>query len=307
MPKRSGFDPTLPRRLRALFNEVQPDILHAHDFTGAFWGLAALKRAARRAFVVSDHLAFQKLGFPKRVLYRRCLKKADAVVVLSEPTRQGLAAAGVSPEKLTRLWIGPSLEPLPVGFNRAAIRKELGLDERDMALLACARLEKQKNLLWLVRLAARFTQKDQRFRFFIAGEGSMKQRLQREIARLNVSHHCALLGLRRDVNALMAAADVFVLPSLLEELPLAALEAMAAGLPVAAAPAGALPELLEISGAGRVMNIDDFAPWENWLIELANRPDLRAESGKRGREFVNTHLNPAHGVAEMLALYEKVL
>ena len=55
------------------------------------------------------------------------------------------------------------------------------------------------------------------------------------------------------------------------------------------------------------MNIDDFAPWENWLIELANRPDLRAESGKRGREFVNTHLNPAHGVAEMLALYEKVL
>ncbi len=293
--------------MRTLLDEVQPDILHAHDFTGAFWGLAALKRAARRAFVVSDHLAFQKLGFPKRVLYCRCLEKADAVVVLSEPTRKGLAAAGVSPEKLTRLWIGPNLEPLPVGFNRAALRKELALDEGDMALLACARLEKQKNLLWLVRLAACVARKDQRLRFFIAGEGSMKQRLQQEIAKLNIPNHCALLGLRRDVNALMAAADVFVLPSLLEELPLAALEAMAAGLPIAAAPAGALPELLEASGAGRVMGIDGFAPWENWLLELANRPDLRAEPGRRGCEFVNAQLNPAHGVAEMLALYDKLL
>ena len=305
--KRAGIDPALPRRLRTLLDEVQPDILHAHDFTGAFWGLAALKRAARRAFVVSDHLAFQKLGFPKRVLYCRCLEKADAVVVLSEPTRKGLAAAGVSPEKLTRLWIGPNLEPLPVGFNRAALRKELALDEGDMALLACARLEKQKNLLWLVRLAACVARKDQRLRFFIAGEGSMKQRLQQEIAKLNIPNHCALLGLRRDVNALMAAADVFVLPSLLEELPLAALEAMAAGLPIAAAPAGALPELLEASGAGRVMGIDGFAPWENWLLELANRPDLRAEPGRRGCEFVNAQLNPAHGVAEMLALYDKLL
>lgn len=307
LPKRAGPDLSLPSRLRALLSELRPEVVHAHDFTGAFWGRLAFGARPAPVFVVTDHLAFQKLGRFKRALYSRCLRAADRVVALSEPTRLGLFALGLPPERLVRLWLGPDLAPLPAGVPRESLRAGLGLAAGEVAVLTCARLEEQKNLIWLARLAARLTRREARFRFLVAGEGSLRGRLEREAARLGLGPRFHLLGLRRDVPELLAAADIFALPSRLEELPVAVLEAMAAGLPVAVSSVGALPELLEAAGAGRALPVSRFEPWEDWLMELADHPDRREKLGEKGRGFIRARLDARQGAHDLLALYEDAL
>lgn len=307
LPKRPGLDWFLPGRLRALCDRLRPDLVHAHDFTGTFWIRLAFGDRCPFTCVVSDHLAFQKLGRIKRALYVWCLRYADRVVVLSEPTRQGLLAEGVQPDKLVRMWLGPDLDPLPPGVTRESVRGALGLVEDETAILTCARLDEQKNIIWLIRLAARLLRREPSFLFLVAGEGRLRKRLEREVARQGLGKRFRLLGLRRDVSALLAAADIFVLPSRLEEMPVAVLEAMAAGLPVVVSPVGALPELLAASGAGRVLPVSRFEPWEEWVMELAVHPEKRVELGRRGRLFVHHRLDPRQGAHALLGIYEDAL
>ncbi len=265
----------------------------------------ALGHKPLQVFVVSDHLAFQKLGGFKRRLYGICLRAADRVVVLSRPTRTGLARLGVPMEKLVLLRIGPEIFAQPGAATRSSLRAALNLCENDFVVLTCARLEAQKNLLWFIRLAGRLVKRDACFKFLVSGHGSLRARLEQEIARQRLGANFHLLGLRGDVPDLLAAADVFALPSRLEELPLAALEAMRSGLPLAVSAVGALPEIIEASGAGRSLPVSRFEPWQDWLLTLAHNPGQRLETGRMGIEYIKANLLPEHGAAAMLELYEK--
>ncbi len=302
--KRRGFDPAMPGALRRMIAGAPAGILHAHDFTGAFWGRLALRNCPGWRLVVTDHLASQALCAWKRLIYAMVLRRSDMVIALGNATLARLRAWGVARDRLVLCPAGPDLPP-PAAGARAAIRNELCVAPDRVLVLTCARLEAQKNLFWWLDLALR---SDTCLVFAIAGSGRLASELARRIRAAAAGERVRLLGLRGDVHNLLAAADVFALPSALEELPVSVLEAMSAGLPVVAAPAGALPELVAGEGApaGFIIPLSEPGRWLDMLAGLAADPAARGRMGARGREIVAGRFDPGRNVAALACVYDRV-
>lgn len=136
--------------------------------------------------------------------------------------------------------------------SRIAVRAELALEPTDFAWLAAGRLMPAKDYPSLLRawsaMNAAAPESRSRSILFIAGEGPLREELDSLVLRLGIEDSVRFLGLRRDLPAVMAAADAFVISSAWEGFGLVVAEALYAGLPVAATASGGIPEILAAAG-----------------------------------------------------------
>src|SRR5665213_1282190 len=124
----------------------------------------------------------------------------------------------------------------------------------DLVLVSVGSLEPRKNQFGLIDLFAQIVSHHSNARLLLVGDGADRTRIQRRIAELQLEPKITLLGLRRDVPALLAASDLYVHYAAMENCPLALIEAARASLPIAAAPGGGAAELLEALG-GVTLNL----------------------------------------------------
>lgn len=132
--------------------------------------------------------------------------------------------------------------------ERAAVRKRLGIRENEFLLLSVGELSKRKNHQAVIRALAKLQKGKaciRNWKYLIAGKGSERGRLEQLIRKNGLEGKVGLLGYRSDIRGLLAAADCFIFPSKQEGLPVALMEAMAAGLPCIAADIRGCRELLE--------------------------------------------------------------
>jgi glycosyltransferase involved in cell wall biosynthesis len=237
------------RRLRRLLASSRPAVVHAHGLrAGALAALAVGGRraSARPALVVTVHNA-PPAGEPAAAVYqvleRLVARRADAVLCVSgdlEARMRRLGARGVARA------VVPA-PPSPAGVSAetpARLRAELGLASGPAAtslILAVARLAPQKGLGTLVAAAAVWRDRYPAPLLVIAGEGPLQAGLARRAEAVGV--RARFLGHRDDVPALLAAADVVVLPSVWEGQPLIVQETLRAGRPLVASRAGGIPDL----------------------------------------------------------------
>lgn len=306
--KRPGFDTAVTLRLAAELERDRPDLLHCHDFTSCFWGNRAADRIGLRPRVATLHSWMLGLSWPKRIIYIRELRRMDRLIVLSRATRERLRRRGIDNDVLADLPVGPDLSAVSAPAQRVATRLALGVSPAAIVALTCARLEPEKNLPLLVELAHLLHADDPPIRFLVAGEGSRRAHLEHLVKKRGLEQSVTLLGLRRDVPALLAAADLFLLPSRSEELPLSVLEAMAAGLPVVATPVGALPEIVPGNpGAGFLIPVRDIEDWVRRVRDLAADPLLRLKLGEEGRRLVRERFDVLWNVAALTACYRELV
>lgn len=162
--------------------------------------------------------------------------------------------------------------------RRAGLRRSLGVDERTDVVLGVGRLSAQKNPLFLVDAFARCLRADPTALLLIAGEGDLRGALERRIARPDVAGHVRLLGRRADVPDLYAAADLAVFPSRHEGLPIALVEAQAAGVPVLAS--DAITAETDLTGAVAFLGLDEGArTWGETMLRMLR---ARSADGTRG-------------------------
>ena len=236
-------------RLRRLFRAWEPDVVHAHGLrAGALAAIAvAFVRAARSrpALVVTVHNAPPAGGMTGaiyRVLELIVARNADSVLCVSADLEDRMRTAGarrvghaVVPAVRVSLTGDVSVE------TRAAIRAEFGARSGQALVLAVGRLAAQKGFGVLLDAAARWDDIEPGPLLVIAGEGPAAAELQSRAASLGLTVRFA--GQRADVPALLAAADVFVLPSVWEGQPLILQEALRAGVPIVATRVGGNPGL----------------------------------------------------------------
>jgi glycosyltransferase involved in cell wall biosynthesis len=244
-------------RLRRLFRAWRPDVVHAHGLrAGALTAIAAaFARAAagnkpgnkqgRQALVVTVHNAPPAGGVTGaiyRVLELIVARNADSVLCVSADLEDRMRAAGAR-------RVGHAIVPAaPVSLTgdvsaetRAALRAEFGADPGQAIVLAAGRLTAQKGFGLLLDAAARWGDIRPAPLLVIAGQGPLAAELQARAASLGLT--VRFIGHRGDVPALLAAADVFVLPSAWEGQALILQEALRAGVPVVATRVGGNPEL----------------------------------------------------------------
>lgn len=233
------------------------EVVHVH-LTYATILAAPLARLQGRRVVVSLHNAdTARSTGGGRSLRRRVLRGleafslrhcADQVVFVGENVeRANRDRIGRTPGVTVRNVIAPlpALDP----EQRVALRAECGATEDAVVLIATGRLTDQKNPEGLLRAFARLRPLVPQARLWLVGDGPLRERVETLRRQLGLETQVALLGERDDVGALLVAAEVFVLPSAWEGLPLGLLEAMAQGLPIVASDVGDVGHVVT-AGAG---------------------------------------------------------
>ena len=170
-------------------------------------------------------------------------------------------------------------------------------------VLTCARLDPQKGHLTLLRAAAELPETI----FAIAGEGPDRARLELEATALGVADRVRFLGFRVDIPELLAASDVFALPSLYEGSPLAVLEAMAAGRAVVSSAIGGTEELIDDERSGLLVPPGDHIALAQALRRVLADPELRSSLGRHAHERVAREFTATAMARRVTGVYEGLL
>jgi glycosyltransferase involved in cell wall biosynthesis len=295
----AGRRPALIRAAR------RADLLHFH---GEVASLSTLTLLARHRSVVTLHglhlLRRLPSGMPTRLGragVRAIVGAANATICVSEAERddlvwlpRGLAA------KLTVVHNGLSSPPVPTPARRAAARAALGLTETAVAVLYLGQLEPRKDPLTALRAAQRAHHADPRIILLIAGSGPSTSELE-----ARAGDETRLLGQRSDVAGLLAAADVFVMPSHREGLSYAVLEAMAHGVATVVSDAPGNPEA--VGDAGLVFPVGDADRLAELLTGLASNPERRHVLAEAGRARVIATFSAEEMVRRTGSVYQAAL
>jgi glycosyltransferase involved in cell wall biosynthesis len=288
-------------RLRRLLRDWRPDVVHAHGLRAA--AFAALAQP-RRPLVVTVHNAPPAGGAARAVhsaLERLAARRSAAVTWVSGDLAARMRRAGAHDAGRA---VVAAPEAVPPGPGQvAAARAELGEAGRP-AVFAAGRLAEQKGFGVLIEAAARWQRRDPAAQLAIAGTGPLAGALagQARAAQVQVR----FLGQRPDVPALMAAADVVVVPSLWEGQPLVVQEALRAGQPLVATRAGGIPDLTG-ADAALLVPAGDAGALAGAVLAVLDDPGLAARLRAAATQRSATLPGAREAVDSAVALYRRVL
>ncbi|MCO5168446.1 MAG: glycosyltransferase [Planctomycetes bacterium] len=286
-------------RLARLVHRLRPHVLHAHLFHA---NLAArlLGRLAGARRVVSTVHVVERRPLPARFLLERLTARLDdrTACVSQAVARFALARLGAAPGRLVVVRNGIDLAPFAALPARDEARAALGLPSDGLLVGAVGRLDPQKGFDVLLDAFARL---EAEATLVVAGAGPEEAALRARAARLGLGGRAVLLGHRPDVPQVLAALDVFCMPSRWEGFGLALVEAMAAGLPVVVSDVDSLPEVL--GDAGVLVAPDDPAALAAALAPLLIDPARREALGRAARARA-ARFDVGGMVAAWAALYE---
>ena len=295
--------PGLPVRLIARLREFGPAVVHAHS--GA-WRPAAVACAVLRtdALVYTEHGRHARQPRWRTFVDRWCARRTARVTAVSGAAAlhlRNLLALGTAPEVIHN-----GVAPVPARRrSREEVRAALGLTD-EVLVVSVGRLEPIKDHALLIDALSLLDGTPRPVCAAVLGSGSLAQELGRQAARLGVERRVFFLGYRQDVADWLGAADLFVLSSAGEGLPLALLEAMSCGLPVVATSVGGVPEVLAGSGAGVLVPPGDRAALERAIRSLATDAGLRAAMGGAARDRARLYSRDEM-VSRYAAVYDEVL
>ncbi len=285
-------------RLRAILKREHYDVVHFH--TSRAHSMAPFARGFARALVVTRRMDDR----PNRVfapyLYNRAV---DAVVAISGGVADSLAAAGVDRRRVTVVHSGVDCERFrrPTPQERADARAALGISDDEIVISAVGALEQRKGHRFLIEAIGALAATG-KFKCLIAGQGSIRVVLQREIAVVRCTQRIELLGRVDDPREILWASDIFVMPSLKEGLGVAALEAMASGLPLIASDVGGLREVAD-DRTGDLVPPAHPEKIASAIHRLAESAGLRAQMGAAARARVMENYSMEKMAGRTLALY----
>lgn len=280
------------------------DIVHAHKFGSNVWG-ALLARAGRIPLIAHEHnwggeSTRVRAGLDRWVVGRA----AHRVLCVSESVADAVRSHGVPAGRVEVLANGVCLE---AALPRAEARRELGLgdDAFVVGIVAGLRPEKAHEDL-LAALAQR-----PGMQLCIVGDGPRRAALEDIARELGVTDRVTWAGERRDAARLAGAFDVSVICSRWEGMPLAALEALSAGIPLVASAVGGLPDLLAGNGRGDATGFlfppGDVDALASALGAIADDPAAARELALRGQQLIASDYDFARMVARVEALYVDAL
>ena len=195
----------------------------------------------------------------------------------------------------------------PAGAATLPIRCELGLAPTDLVITTVAVLRRPKGLEFMVHALAGLVHIYPQLRYLVVGDGEDRARLEQLVAELGLTGHVVFSGVRTDVERVLQAADIFVLPSLTEALPTVIAEAGAAGLPVVATAVGGTAEMVDDGRSGFLVRPGDAIALATACARLLADRALRGRMGSRGREIAYTRFDLGRQAQELAQTYRELI
>jgi len=305
--KRPGFDLAVIPELMGEIRASRPHILSTHLWSSDFWGriagllcrvpvIVATDHNVRHSYRLHHHLANYLLGM-----------FTDAIVGVSgavaQACRRRLPGLG---GKIVRINNGIAVEEFECG-DAGGIRAELGMSSDDPLVVAVGRLVPQKGVEYLLRAAPIVLGCFPSTRFLVVGEGPLRPRLEKEARRKGIGSSFMFTGARHDMRNVLCSADVFVLSSFTEGLPLSVLEAMAARRPIVATDLPGIAEAVRHGQEALLVAPKRTKALADAVIRLLRDRELAARLAENAHRRVRQEFGVQRMISETERLYTRLL
>jgi glycosyltransferase involved in cell wall biosynthesis len=302
----AGLEPrwSTALRVRRLLQRDRPDILHCHNFTAHFFGALAA-RSLGIPVLMTKHGA----GAPTNKgtgWLNGWLARSTQVVAVSPEAVQVMKPWERPDQPILYIPNGISLHPYENPPSREEARERLGWPRDAFMVGIIARVTPIKGHVRLLEAFSRILPRVPGAILVIAGDGPARPDVERRIAELGVQQSVYFLGERHDIPLILAALNVFCLPSETEGMPITLLEAMAAARPVVVSNVGAIPHVVEDGVSGVLVSPFDSAGIERALLSLADDPERAARMAEAGRQRVFQDYDAETALKNYEAVYERM-
>jgi L-malate glycosyltransferase len=281
-----ALDPRWVSRLRGLIVQGSFDVVHAHSPAPASQArlmVRALPPRDRPAFVSTEHNVWASHSRATRSANTTTYGLNDAAIAVSEEVRESMTPRWRSSTRV--ILHGIDVEGVRAQRSeRDAVRAELGIGPDELLAVTVANFRASKGYPDLFEAARLVDRQGSPVRFVVVGQGPLADDLAARHASMGLGSRLQILGYRADAPRITAAADLFVLASHHEGLPVAVMEAFAAGVPVVATKVGGLGEAVHDGESGRLVEVQRPDLLAAAIVDLASNPDERANLGQGAAE-----------------------
>lgn len=307
------FNPIALWRLTRLLVRERVTILQTHGARANFYGRIAGRLAGVPVIISTVHNSLKdyEVRSLRRWLYtvllRLTLPLVHRIICVSEANRRDLIEeCPAATARIQTVYNGVDPSAFPSQPDRQTVRQELGTTQGPL-LVTIGRLTDQKGHRYLLQTLPRLLETWPQLCCVFVGEGELRDALHDMAIDLGVEQACRFVGVREDIADILAAADLFVLPSLSEGFPFVLLEALAMGRPVVASRVNGVPELIEDHKTGLLVPPRDPQALVAAIREVLHDPIVASKMGADGRAVVQERFTVDRMVANTTAIFDAAL
>ena len=274
--KKMGLDVSMIRKLRKIFKKEKPDVIHAHAATLKYvWPASIFKKAkiVHTIHTLADKEGSRSDTIVNRICYKT--KKAFPAALTPEVQKSISAKYNISCDKIPVIYNGIDLT--------SCIPKEKYVPNETFKILHIGRFSEEKNHTGLINAFEIFHKENSNTELYLIGDGQLKPTIEGMVKEKNLINSVHFLGIQTNVYPFLNDADLFVLPSTYEGMPMTLIEAMGTGLPIVATNVGGIPDMLA-DGSDAILVEANIKKIANAFIALASDEKLRNKYGKNALE-----------------------
>ncbi len=301
------FDLITVSEIRRFASTQNIDIIHCHGYKSNMYGLTAtVFSKVKKVSTVHNWIKTDRTLIVYSVIDKILLRFFDAIVAVSGDIKNELISSGIPLKKISTISNGIGLERFSSGKKDENLRKELGFSPGDKIIGTVGRMSQEKGHIHLLEAAKRVMESVPGTKLLIAGDGPLRSGLEQAARVLGISDKVVFAGVRKDIPRVLSIIDIFVLPSLVEGMPIALLEAMASGKCIIASETGDIPKLIINGQTGILVKPGDTDGLHKAMVSLLNDESLSVLlAGNAYRKVVNEY-SSENMSREYTSLYSKL-
>lgn len=298
--------------IKKLLKSISFDIVHSNGPKAGFLFRRACFKL-RIPNVYTHHLVVYKqfksmLNPLYRVLEKEASKWCNKIIVVSETAKQELSNDGVTPNHMIEV-VHNGLTDSEIKHSKEEARKKLNIPEDSIVFVSVSRLDPPKDPLTALSAFEKLSKEcsGRNFLMFFVGDGSYKKEMMRTIKKENLQNKVFITGFQSDVDVYLAAADIFVLSTTKEGLPISILEGLKYSLPVIATNVDGIPEEVIHERNGFLCKLGDVDEMCHYMKILTEDEKLRQKIGDVSRKILLENFMLHKNFGKIVEIYDKIL
>ena len=303
VPIAGDLDLSLPFKIRKLCKQIRPDVVHIHSRRGVdFWGGWVANRLG------IPGILSRRVDNPEpRWIVKRKYAMYDRVVTISDGIRQVLLSEGLDENKITLVRSAVDFSSFPDPISRDVFLQRFGLSDDNLVIGCAAQLIERKGHRFLIDALPDVASQFPQLSVLLFGKGSQEKALKQQVTRLGLDKIVSFPGFVDDIKSIYPHLDILVHPALMEGLGVALIEASYCKLPIIAARAGGIPEIVHDQETGILTEPGQSEPIKNALLSLLGDNHLRHEMGDKAHVLARDTFSVAPMVEGNHRVYQTVL
>ena len=282
-------------------------VIHTHNTQPLIDGTLGAILSGVRTIIHTDHAR----NFPDKKKYmiaERILSKfAFRVIGVSEHTCKNLIKyEKISNDKIAVIQNGILYEKYNIKINIYNKKKELGIKTDGYIIGLCVRLSNQKGISYLLKAMPKLIERYPDILLLIAGDGKRRKILEEESIYLSIENNVKFLGSRLDIPEILQLLTIYILPSLWEGMPMALLEAMAAGVPIVTTNVGGIPKMIINEFNGLIVDPKNSENLRNAILKLLDDRNLREKFIRNGKKTFLDKFDAGIMTKKYETLYDRI-